>query len=81
MRRSAISVVANIVEGWARKTRKEKLNFYYTARGSLTELEYYIDLSLKLNYLMDKQHNDLAEIRQDIGKLLQGLINSLVTNR
>ncbi len=50
MRRAAFSVPANIVEGYARSSRKGKVQFYNIARGSLTELEYYLDFSLRLKY-------------------------------
>jgi len=76
MRRSAVSVVANLVEGWARKNSKEKTQFYYISRGSLTELEYYIDLSFSLQYLNKTQFQELFGLRNDVGKLLNGLIKS-----
>ena len=44
IRRAAVSIVANIVEGWARNSNKDKVRFLYMSRGSLTEVEYYIDL-------------------------------------
>lgn len=74
IRRAAISIVANIVEGWARKTNNDKVRFYYIARGSLTEVEYYIDLALKLNYISNTDHNKLNAIRTDVGRLLNGFI-------
>lgn len=74
MRRAAVSVVANIVEGYSRRTNKEKINFYYISRGSLSEIEYYIDLSLKLSYIRKEEHNNLLKLRSDAGKLLNGLI-------
>ena len=51
MRRCAVSVPANITEGYGRRTLADKLQFYYIARGSLNELEYYLDLSKDLGYL------------------------------
>lgn len=77
IRRCAVSVVANIVEGYARRTSKEKISFLYIARGSLTELEYYIDLSLELGYIAKEQHKALADIRLMTGKLLAGFIRSI----
>lgn len=76
IRRAAISIVANILEGWARKTNKDKIRFYYIARGSLTEVEYYIDLALKLNYLNKNEHDKLDLLRIDVGRLLNGFIKS-----
>ncbi len=76
MRRCAISVPANIVEGYGKKTNKEQLQFCYNARGSLSELEYYIDLSFKLKYINQQQYNELKSLRDDVGRLLNGFINS-----
>ena len=76
MRRCAVSVPANIVEGYARSTNKEKLRFYNIAYGSLAELEYSIDFSLRLKYLPNKQFQDLDLLRNEVGKLLNGFINS-----
>src|SRR3989344_5159593 len=45
MRRAAVSVPANVVEGYGRRTPKDKLQFLYISRGSLNEIEYYIDLA------------------------------------
>lgn len=78
MRRAAISVVANIVEGYARETFKDKARFYYIARGSLQELEYYLDLSLKLNFINQNQFDNLGRLRQETARLLHGLIKATV---
>ncbi|MFA5022457.1 MAG: four helix bundle protein [Patescibacteria group bacterium] len=40
MRRAAVSLACNIVEGFRRKTIKDSLNFYNIAQGSLEELKY-----------------------------------------
>ncbi len=77
MRRAVISVVANIVEGYSRRTPNNKLQFYYITRGSLTELEYYIDLSYELGYLPEADYKNLQDIRNDVGRLLNGFIKSI----
>lgn len=77
MRRCAVSVPANIVEGYGKKTVKEQLQFCYNARGSLSELEYYIDLSFKLKYIDQKQYEQIKGVRDDVGRLLNGFISSL----
>ena len=76
IRRCAVSVPANIVEGYGRKTSGEKTQFYYIARGSLNELEYYIDLCSKLNYLNNEDYKELKELRDTVGRLLYGFIKS-----
>ncbi len=77
MRRCAISVPANIVEGYGRRTPNDKLQFYYIARGSLTELEYYLDLAYQLDYISEADYKNLQNLRDDTGRLLSGFINSI----
>ena len=76
MRRAAISIPANIVEGYSRFSKKEKIQFYNIARGSLTELEYYLDFSYRLDYLNIEQYGLLIKLRDEVGKLLNGFIKS-----
>jgi len=77
MRRCVISVPANIVEGYGRRTDKDKLQFYYIARGSLNELEYYIDISLRLKYISQESHRKIVGLREHVGRLLNGFIKSI----
>lgn len=79
IRRCAVSVPANIVEGYGRRTNKDKIQFYYTARGSLNELEYYIDLAHRLDYINETEHKQLTVLRNDVGRLLFGFIKSIST--
>ena len=74
MRRCAVSVPANVVEGYGRRTQKDKAQFYYIARGSLNELEYYLDLSIKLGYIDQSDYNNAVSLRYDVGRLLNGFI-------
>ena len=75
MRRSAVSVPANIVEGSARKHQKEYVQFLYTAMGSLAELSYYIRFSKEVGYLKKNQYEILNSQYQQTVKTLRGLIN------
>ncbi len=77
MRRAAVSVVANILEGYGRYGSKELLRFLHIAQGSLAELEYYIELSGDLGYCTSPATHDLEEIRLATGALLGGWIRSL----
>jgi len=72
MRRAAVSVPANIAEGFKRKGIKDKINFYNISQGSLSELQYYIILVRDLGY---KIKTDKLEILiNEVGKMLDGLI-------
>jgi len=78
MRRAALSVPANIVEGYAHSSRLERRQFYYIARSSLTELEYYIDFAhRRLSYLEASQFENLELLRGEVGSLLNGFIRSV----
>jgi four helix bundle protein len=77
MRRAAVSVPANIAEGYARASKKEFLQFLYIANGSLAEIEYYIELTKDLGYINIETYNALEEKRQLVGKLLYGFIASI----
>ena len=77
MRRAAISVSANIAEGYERQYRKSYLQFLMIANGSLGEVESYLLLSKDLGYIDDRRHAVISDIRQDTGRLLKGLIRSL----
>ncbi len=74
MRRAASSVTANIAEGFGRKTYKEKLQFYYQAQGSLTELKNFILIARDVEYLKVNQTDELMYKANHTHKLLQGLI-------
>ena len=77
MRRAAVSVPSNIVEGCARDSQADYLRFLTVAFGSLRELHYQTGLSSRLGFLNSK---DLALIEPKIveaEKVLNGLIRSL----
>ena len=79
MRRSSASVTANITEGFGRQGYKEKLQFYFVAQGSLTELKNFILIAKDVGYLNKKDFNDLAEQANNVHKLLQGFIQKTKT--
>jgi four helix bundle protein len=75
MRRAAVSVPANIVEGSARRNRNEYLQFLYIAMSSLTELNYYIRFTKEFGYLDTHRHEELWGKVQEGLRTLQGLIS------
>jgi four helix bundle protein len=74
LRRAAVSVPANIVEGSQRQYLKEYLQFLYTSKSSLAEVEYYISLAKELSYLSQEDFEKLVDRQQEAGRTLHGLI-------
>jgi four helix bundle protein len=75
MRRAAVSIAANIAEGFKKRTPRDKSHFYNISQGSLEELRYYLILSADLGYL--KTSEDLKVFTEEIGRMLNGLIKSM----
>ena len=80
LRRCAVSISSNIAEGFSRQTKKEKLQFYYTSKGSLTELQNQILIARDVGYIENAQFNKIAEQSVVAGKLITGLIKFLRTS-
>jgi four helix bundle protein len=76
MRRAAVSVPANIVEGASRATEKEFLNFLNIAYGSLAEVGYYISLACRLRFMSDETGANLHAEYEKTSKMLNGLMRS-----
>jgi len=74
MRRAALSIPANIAEGFKRRGLQDKIRFYNTAEGSLEELKYFFIVSKDLNYI-DSNADELTRA-DTVGRLLNGLIAS-----
>ena len=70
VRRAALSVPTNIVEGYGRQGKKELKHFINIALGSLAETEYLLDFMLKLTYIDIERHKKLQDLRQEVGNLL-----------
>lgn len=79
MRRAASSITANIAEGFGRQTYKEKVQFYYMAKGSLSELKNFILIAKDIDYLTPEQLKQLANQANIVDQLLQGFIRKSKT--
>lgn len=75
-RRAAVSIPANIAEGFVKKGKADKLRFYNIAQGSIQECKYYIILSKDLDYI---KNNNLMELLDEVAKVLQSYINSIIS--
>jgi four helix bundle protein len=67
MRRAAVSIPANISEGFGKRTTPEKLRFFNIAEGSIEESKYYLILSRDLHY---GEVEKLQDALQTVAKLL-----------
>lgn len=73
-RRAAVSIPANISEGFVKKGKADKLRYYNIAQGSIQECKYYLILSKDLDYTKD---SNLMEFLDEVAKVLQSYINSI----
>jgi len=76
MRRCAVSITSNVAEGFSRKSKKEKMQFYYTSLGSVTELQNQLILSRDIQYLDKLVFEDINTQIIKVHKLINGLIKS-----
>lgn len=77
MRRCAISISSNIAEGFSRQSNKEKIQFYFIAKASLTELQNQLLLSRDVGFITSEIFQEIAELTVLVDKLIIGLIKSL----
>jgi len=78
-RRAAVSITSNIAEGFSRQSYKEKLQFYYIALGSLTELQNQLLLAKDLNYLKQKEFDEFTEQTTSVHRLLNSFVSKTRT--
>jgi len=78
LRRASISVVSNIAEGAGRQSDREQMRFLRIARGSVHELECQLQLSKDLGYIRSGMWSKLDGQAQEISKMINGLIASLM---
>jgi four helix bundle protein len=77
-RRAAVSIAANIAEGYKRKGKKDKLRFYNFSQGSLEECRYYIILSKDLGYIDEKIKTELITLIEETSKILNAYCHKII---
>ena len=77
LRRGAVSVPSNIVEGCARQSQADYLRFLDIAYAACRELEYQIGLSARLGFLDESARAELTALCVETGKVLAGLTRAL----
>jgi four helix bundle protein len=76
MRRCAVSITANIAEGFSRRSYEEKKRFYNMAQGSVTELQSQLLIARDVGHLNEERFDTLSEQAVTTHKLVNGLISS-----
>ena len=79
-RRAAISIEANIAEGYKKIGRADKLRFLNIAQGSVEECRDYIILSRDLKYIQAEQFCNLRDYIEETSKLLNGYCTGIIKN-
>lgn len=80
VRRSAISITANIAEGYIRIGSKEKLRFYNISQGSLEETRNFVILSKDLEYISEQDKTMLDNQAAEISRMLNAYCRGLIKN-
>ena len=79
-RRAAVSIAANVCEGYRKMSNADKLRFMNIAQGSLEECRYYIILSHDIGYIDQDTHNKLEYIINGTSWKLNGYVNGIKEN-
>ena len=77
MRRAAVSIPANIAEGFVKRGKADKARFFNIAEGSLEESRYHLILSQDLGY---GNTGELMELLNEVGRLLKGYSRAILAS-
>ena len=76
-RRAAVSIAANIAEGFKKRGPADKLRFYNIAQGSIAESRYYLILAQDLNY---GDISELSQLLDEVSKLLEAYSQAILNS-
>ena len=79
-RRAAVSIEANIAEGYKKLSKADKLRFMNISQGSVEECRDYLLLSRDLQYVNDLQFSELYQSLEDTSKMLYLYCNGIMNN-
>jgi four helix bundle protein len=78
MRRAAVSIPANIAEGFKRRGKADKVRFFNISQGSLEETRYYLILASDLVYA---ETGDLQFEVDEVGRLLDAYMKAIILQK
>ena len=81
LRRAAISVPSNIVEGLSRTSDKEKHNFLNIAYGSLMETMCQLDISADLGYITNEELKHVEDDSVELICMMKGMMRNLTSEK
>ena len=77
IRRASLSISSNIAEAFGRQQNKDKMKFYYYARGSLLEVLNHLEYGKRVKYFDHKSILEIEEILDTVHFELNKIIKSL----
>lgn len=77
LRRAALSVILNYIEGYARMKDKIHKNFIEISYGSLKESKYLLHFSLIEGYISKREYEEAIKLAEEIGAMLYGILRKL----
>ncbi|MCD6139301.1 MAG: four helix bundle protein [Deltaproteobacteria bacterium] len=77
---AAVSVMANIAEGFVRKSNKEFIQFLFIGMSSAAEVQSHLYVALDQGYISQKKFNEIYEQANKTSKLISGFIKYLKEN-
>ena len=77
IRRSSVSIMANIAEGFGRRSDKEFSNFLNIAHGSIAETQSHLYVALDLNYIRQADFNKLYNLFDEDSRMIMSLTQHL----
>jgi four helix bundle protein len=80
IRRASVSIMANIAEGYGRRSDKEFSNFLNIAHGSIAETQSHLYVALDLNYLPQNDFGKIYSLLDEVSKMVMSLTQHLRKN-
>ena len=77
IQRAAVSIPANIAEGYARRTRGDYVHHLAIASGSLAELETHWTVVVRLGFLQERELESFVAAANELGRMLEVLMQKL----